>query len=461
MRTHYDVIVVGAGLAGLTSAYELSSAGHKVLLLEAQKHPGGRVKTLRVEFSHRLFADAGAHFIPDRHKLVLSYAKQFRLPVVPLPDKGIRYHLLGMNEGVLIEFGKSWPSPIPLALTDDERKLGLSGIMEAYLGPAMMELGDPTSPDWPPPPLKKYDHVSFLQFLKNRPSPPSEGAIDLIRPFLWWGSREDLDSISALSVLCQQAIGFASDRHVYAIKEGMDALPKAFANCLAGKISHNSAVVAIRQGARSVTITYRRSGKKHTLSADRVICAIPFSTLRDITIEPRLDSQKREAVEQLSCTSVARVFLQCAQRAWPVNGATFTDLPAQNFLEPTLVQRGTRKILESYISGMHAKTISQLDKRDRIPFVLGQAQLVYPDIVKSFERGAHVCWDEDPWSGGAYSFFKPGEMFKFSQELLARPDGRVHFAGDHTSSRPGWMEGAIESGRRAAHEVFDALKSQR
>lgn len=458
MSTHYDVIIVGAGLAGLTSAYELSNQGLKVLILEAQSQAGGRVKTLRKEFSHHLYADAGAHFIPGEHTSVLAYTRKFKLPIVSMPDKGIFYYLMGMNKSIGIKPGEPWPSGIPTLLSEGEKQSGLSGIIGQFVAPALEELGDPTATHWPHTSLKKYDDISFLQFLKTRPTPPSDGAIDLLRPFLWWGSRQDLDSVSALSLLRQLKVGLWGNQ-VNVMRGGMDLLPKAFENRLIGKISYKSEVVSIRQRTRSVAITYRCSGKKHSLSAERVICAIPFSTLRDLSIEPRLDSRKHGAIENLSCKSVARFFLQCKRRVWEINSATFTDLPTHNLLEPTLIQRGTHKILECYISGEQAKTILQLDARDRIPFVLGQAQVIHPDIVSTFEQGSYICWDEDRWSRGAYAFFKPGEMFKFPQDLLISPEGRIHFAGDQTSAHPGWMEGAIESGYRAAKQVIEASKS--
>ncbi len=461
MRTDQEVIVVGAGLAGLVSAYELRRAGHKVLVLEAQDHPGGRVKTLRTQFSRGLLAEAGARFIPDRHKLTLGYVKRFRLTVVPLPDKGMRYYFLGMDQHTVIKkMDQPWSRVIPLSLTDEERTSGLTGIIKQYVEPALADLGDPMAPDWPPEGLKKYDDVSFLQFLMNQRTPPSRGAIDLIRPFLWWGSREDLDTVSALWMLRQFIVGFPTDKHLYTIPGGMDALPKAFANHLAGTICYRSPVVKIKRVANSVKVTYRQSGKQHTLTADRVICALPFSLLREMKVEPRFTTEKRQVIEQLSYASVARVFLQCRKRAWPPDLATYTDLPIQNLLDATLLQSGERKILESYMSGDQARTIARLKKSDRVPFVLGQAQLVYPEIARSYEQGDDICWDEDPCARGAYPFFRPKEMFRFTQDLVARPEGRVHFAGDHTSSRPGWMEGALESARRAANEVSKALKAR-
>ncbi|WHZ29303.1 MAG: Tryptophan 2-monooxygenase [Nitrospira sp.] len=454
MKADLDVIVVGAGLAGLVSAYELSRAGHKVLILEAQDRPGGRVKTLRKEFSHGLLGEAGARFIPDLHKRTLEYATHFKLTTDMLPGESQRYYFRGMDQhAVLKKINQPWPSPIPLSLTEEEKHLGINGIISKYVGPALKEIGDPTAPDWPGPTLKKYDNMSFIQLLLNQPHPPSHGAIDLIRPTLWWGSQENLNRVSALWMLRQLVIGFPTQKYLYTIRGGMDRLPKEFAKRLAGKVRYRSPVVKIQQSANSVKVTYLQNGQQGTLTTSRVICALPFSLLRKIKTKPDFSPEKRQAIEQLTYASVARVYLQCSTRAWPEDLVTFTDLPIQNLLNTTILHRGGRQILDSYISGDQAQIVAGLGKADRAAFVLGQAQLAHPDIVKYYERGADYCWDEDPWARGAYPFCKPKEMFRFKLDLISRPEGRVHFAGDHASSRPGWIEGAIESGHRAACEI--------
>jgi monoamine oxidase len=92
---------------------------------------------------------------------------------------------------------------------------------------------------------------------------------------------------------------------------------------------------------------------------------------------------------------------------------------------------------------------------ERTAFALRYIEQVYPGIGQHFERAASKCWDEDEWARGAYAWFRPGQM----QSLLpaiARPEGRLHFAGEHASAWPGWMQGALESGVRAAREILDA-----
>jgi monoamine oxidase len=121
----------------------------------------------------------------------------------------------------------------------------------------------------------------------------------------------------------------------------------------------------------------------------------------------------------------------------------------------TLNQRGMRGIIDSYTIGDEARRLTKMKESERLNFTLGQIAQVYPEIRKNFEGGTSVCWDEDSWARGAYAWFLPGQMSDLLPHI-ARPEGRIHFAGEHTSSWPGWMQGAFQSGHRAAREINEA-----
>src|SRR5215472_6407750 len=191
------VLVVGAGLAGLVSAYELTEAGHDVTILEAQMRPGGRVLTFREPFSDGLYTEAGAARIPDSHDLTLHYVKHFGLTLVPFyPDKLARIFVV-KGKRIPIQPGAELDlSQVPLDLTPEERRLGMSGLQKKYLGDALRQMGDPSAPDWPSGTAKAYDTISMAEFLRKQGA--SHGAIELLEyPF---ASAED-DPISFLWTL--------------------------------------------------------------------------------------------------------------------------------------------------------------------------------------------------------------------------------------------------------------------
>ena len=244
----------------------------------------------------------------------------------------------------------------------------------------------------------------------------------------------------------------------YAIRGGSDHLPKAFAARLKDKIHYGAAVVKIEHDARGVRVVYSQAGAHRTLAAAHLVCAVPFSVLRHVDLSPRFSADKQRAIEQLPYTSVARVYLQTRSRFWLDEGLTgqaSTDLPIMSVYDRTENQPGTRGILESYMAGPQARRVTAMREGERLSFTLGQMERVHPAVREHFEGGASKCWDEDEWARGDYAWFRPGQVAELLPHI-ARPEGRVHFAGEHASAWPGWMQGALESGNRAAREINDA-----
>lgn len=448
------VIIVGAGLAGLSAAYELTQAGHDVTILEARARPGGRVYTLREPFSDGLYAEAGAMNVFDNHHLTMSYIKLFDLtldPVVPSKLASILY-----IRGQRIVAEPNQPIAYPLELTPDEKKLGRRGMWEKYVRPVLNEIGDYSATDWPPEALNKYDQMSFYDFLRRQGA--SVDAASLLGLGGLGGLGDGARSVSAL-VLLREAANRARVKQNYTIRGGSDLLPRAFASRLTDKIRYSAPVVRIEHDARQVRVIYVQAGARTSLAADHLVCTVPFSILRHIEVSPGFSEEKRRAIEQLPYTSVARTYLQTRKKFWldeGLSGSATTDLSNMLVFDGAPNQSGTRGILESYLAGPQARRVTAMKEGARVPSVLGFVEKVHPRIRQNFEVGATKCWDEDEWSRGAYAWYKPGQMTSLLPHV-ARPEGRVHFAGEHASSLFGWMQGAFESGNRAAQEVNAAL----
>jgi monoamine oxidase len=452
--TPKKVIVIGAGLAGLSATYELTQAGHDVSVLEAQTRAGGRVLTLRAPFSDGLYAEAGAMFIPDSHYLTLHYVNLFNLPLNPeLPsDLASIKHFRGKR----IRVAKNAPVEFPFNLTPEEKKLGSDGLSEKYEGDVFKEIGDPSSPDWSVASLKKYDEVTYPDFLRGRGA--SSEAIAFITAG-WselWG--DGIDTVSALTLLRDFSHTIKS-KNTYRIRGGNDLLPKAFAERLKDRIRYGSPVVRIEHNAQGVRVVCLQAGTHQTITGDYLICAIPFSVLRHVEISPRFSPGKQKAIEQLPYFSAARVSIQSRKKFWieqGLNGNADTDMGTIiNIHDMTVQQPGPRGILHSYSGGVQARRITTMKENERITFVLGEMEKVFPGIRENFEGGISKCWDEDEWARGASSWYKPGQMGELWNHI-PRAEGRVHFAGDHTSAWIRWMQGALHSGNRVAREVNEA-----
>jgi monoamine oxidase len=360
------IIIIGAGMAGLSAGYELAQLGHNVTILEARARPGGRVHTLREPFSDGLYAEAGAARIPDNHDLTLKYVKLFNLPTEPM-----------------------YPT--------------------ANLSALRFEQGS----------MRQVPMTGFTEALGNA-----------------FGSE----------------LGGAPARFVK-IQGGNDLLPKAFAAKLADKIFYESAALKIDQDDTNARVTFLRKGKPESLTADRIICALPFSLLRDVAMPTNFPEKKLAAIKALRYDNVSRVYLQTKKRSWEergLNGFAFTK-DAVEVWQPTWSQPGPRGILMTYARPGEAEKIAALKESDRINSTLTQLDPMFPGLRDNFEKGTTKVWMEDEWSRGAWAFAGVGNLVTFAQ-----PEGRIHFAGEHLSFNFSWMQGALDSSERAVKQINEA-----
>ena len=355
------VLILGAGMAGLVAAYELTKLGHDVTILEARTRPGGRVHTLREPFSDGLYAEAGAARIPDNHDLTLKYVKEFALELEPFYPRTLN----------AVRFDRGSREEVPID--------GYTDAMARNYG------GD---------------------------------------------------------------LGHAPERWSK-IKGGSDLLPKAFANKLAGRIQYGAAVVKIEQDASQARVVFSSGGRKQTVTADNVVCTIPFSVLRDLDL-PALSERKRDIIKRTHYDAVSRVYLQTKNRFWEdkgLNGFAFTS-GAIEIWQPTWSQPGPRGILMTYARPGEAERITKLKENERIATTLKQLDSIFDGLRGNFERGATKCWLDDEWSRGAWAFVGFADFF-----AAAAREGRIHFAGEHLSPWFSWMQGALSSGLRVVKEI--------
>ena len=446
------VIVLGAGLAGLTAAWELVQAGHEVIVVEARHRPGGRVLTLREGFTSGLTAEAGAMSFNDNYFNLFRYVKLFnipyeslRAPVIRNPGGNTIYHLRGKR--IVPDKGKiDWPYD----LKPEERN---GSITDRYIQPLLDGVKDTKISeslyDW----ARSIDNKTLLQLVAEKGA--SAGAQEIIRVTTWYADRDGRASAAWNLLPVLQGVG---SKDVYSFPGGVDSLPTAFAVRLGERIRFGAEVVSIKNDLNSVEVIVNIAGKKESISADRIVCTIPFSVLRNIEISPSLSASKKEVIGGLAYAPTTRVFLEVKQRFWESNGengSAFTDLAIGQVQKHPMIKtgrEGNRAILEGHSRGQDAIQLDNMSNDDRLKFTIEQMNKVYPGISEYYEGGISKSWQLDPYSRGAYSLFLPGQITSWLPEIK-RPEGRMHFAGEHTSIYSASMEGAIESGVRAAKEI--------
>lgn len=447
------VVIVGAGMAGLAAAYELKRAGHTPVLLEAQGRVGGRVYTLREPFSDGLYAEAGAMRIPKSHDLTTAYIQKFSLATMPFSMGNPRayYHLHGRRYRI----GEALADPDMLGFETAPGEKGKShnALWEADIQPLLNLLKAKGEAAWPEI-LEKYDNCSTREFLEG--SGWSEGAIEM---FGLLADQEALMNASFLELFREEAGNFYTD--MIQLKGGMDNLPRAFLPELRGEIRFGAKMTAIEQDADSVTIHYQTKAGRASETGDYAILTVPFPVLRHVEVLQPFGRNKQRAIRQLHYDASAKILIQSRTRFWETDdgifgGGSVTDLPVRIVFYPEHGQEtGRGVLLASYTWAEDAQRWGSLSPADRIAQALENLAQIHPQMAENFEVGTSWMWHDDEFAGGAFALFDPGQQTLLHQHIIA-PEGRVHFAGEHASLAHAWIQGAIESGLRAAQEIHTA-----
>jgi monoamine oxidase len=435
------VAILGAGLAGLAAGWELTRAGHDITILEAQLHPGGRVHTIREGLSDELYAEAGAGRIPNTHNITLEWVKHFGFELEPFFPKELADVAVFKGKRIKIPVGKPVDmSQVPLDLTPEERKIGLANLDEHYYGETMRKIGDAVRDEWPPE-IAPLADISMAAFLRQRGASPDA------MHYLLFGFEDD----AALDFMRD-----ASSHHTQSlskIKGGNDQLPRAFAAKLSDVIRYGCAVEHIEQRENSVRIAYRRAGMLDHIEADAAICTIPFGALREIAVTPDWSPEKRKVIDGLTYGPVVRATYQVSRRYWEDEGLNGFGSSDKDFevWHPTYGKPGKRGLLQAYVYEDYARHLDTLSEAERTEQLIAAMDEVHPGLRQNLETVVTKSWANDPWERGAFVVYHPGQQQWYP--AICKREGRVWFAGEHASPWPGWMQGAIASGIRVAHEI--------
>ncbi|WP_328648698.1 FAD-dependent oxidoreductase [Amycolatopsis sp. NBC_00348] len=459
LRPPRSAVVVGAGLAGLAAAHELHRAGCDVTVLEASERPGGRAFTLRSPFADGLRAEAGAMTVTPHCDYVTHYRKLLgvELDRSDLLDQDFSYFVNG-------EFVRADPDSLAAAglpLAEHERGMSVTDMIERYVTAVAEELGpDLAAPDWAPPAeLEHLDRASVQEVLRGRGA--SQAAIDLMEPLFLEMRGGDLRSASALSWLRHESGHRSLLGEVDGwgkIAGGTDVLPQSFADGLRERIRYRSPVVRLEQDDDAVTVTYLDHGRLATVTTERVVVTVPFSAMRHVDVSHAgLSEAKIDVMRRLRYASIVRVYLQMRRQFWEGrNVSVSTDLPVRWVRDASASQPGPRRILEVLMTGWRSKAVAAMTEEERLNFVLEHVETMFPGTREHYELGVSVAWDHQPWIEGSYVLPERGHG-KLMPAIRA-PEGRIHFAGEHTSYEPngGSMSYALESGVRAFVELAAA-----
>ena len=464
--TGVRVIILGAGLAGLSAAYELNKLGYDTTVLEARMRPGGRCTTVRrgtvseeegprqvAQFDEGLFYNPGPMRIPHHHEITLGYCRELGVPIEVFVDDNDAAYVYNTRSATLA--GKR--------LRGREVRTDMSGYVSELLAKAVNQ---PALSQ----PLTKADRDALIDYLKRN------GGLDQTNKYAGASRRGfseapgggdkpgtpssplPLHDLLQAKVDGYLEVEFLHQPSMFQVVGGTDKLASAFASRLGDRIVYGAEVRSLTQSADAIELVYSQGGESKSVKGDFAICTLPLpilATLKSADLSPAV----KQAAAAIPYAATGKIGLQFMRRFWEEDdgiygGISRTDQEITNIVYPSWGFLGKKGIVIGYYqtSGALATVMGKRTPDERTEVALAQGEKIHPQYRKEFENAFSVSWQNVPYSRGGWALIGP-EPRKTLYPLFLKPDRRVYFAGDHVSYLSGWMQGAFESAQQAATAI--------
>jgi monoamine oxidase len=456
------VVVVGAGLAGLTAAYLLHRRGTDVSLYEAHSsRVGGRCWSSRDYFADGQVAEHGGEFIDTDHTWMRALVRRLGLR---LEDRNT-YHRrrAGRYSRLYLDGSLRDEDDVYRDYAALRKRLRAEADRIGYLGG-----------DYRYGRALAFDRQTAARWL-DRNVPGGGGSLlgQVARGYLASEFGADAERLGATNLLYilegdsstegpAETDGSDERFHVHG---GNDRVPRGLAERLPdGALHLDAPLEAVWRRGGSYGLRFR--GVRGDVAADHVVLAIPFTTLRDVDLgRAGLSRMKRQAIDELGMGTNAKLLMQFRHRPghyrrW--DGYLATDEPGLETWDTSLTQSGADGLLTVYSGGAVGAGYRASRSHGPAPEpvvrdTLAALDRVVPGLSRDFNGRAWLDdWVADPWVRGSYAAFLPGQSARY-MGVIKRQEGRIHFAGEHTSVEyQGFLEGAVRSGERCASEILNA-----
>lgn len=474
------VAILGAGVAGLTAAYELQKGGFDVTILEAQpKHVGGRNYTVRrgdriverangketvqtSEFSPGLYLNAGPGRIPYHHKTVIDYCRQLgvRLEIYvmstranlyqtessfegkPLPNRHIANDTRGWIAELLAKAINKGAIDQPLSEGDKKRFLGLLTVFGDLDAKTLQYKGSSRSGYTVQPGVLTPGTVV-----------PKLDLVPLLRAEFWrhkFYQPEDYEWQPTLF----QPVG------------GMDGIVKGFLPHVGKRILPDREVVAVKNGAQGVEVVHRKGTTKddrQTMQVDWCISTIPLPIFhRIIKDDASFAKPFRDAVAAVPFAYTCKVGWQADERFWQekdeiYGGISYIDHPITQVWYPSsnFFDQKQGVLTGAYNYDEVARRFGENELAERLNIAAAGAKRLHPDFDRYVPRrlGLSIAWHNVPFQEGGWANWDGVNPVHYN--TLLDPDKRVFVAGDQVSYLPGWQEGAMLSAQHVIRGIVE------
>jgi monoamine oxidase len=474
-----SVLILGAGLAGMTAALELRKAGYQVRILEFNDRPGGRNWTLRggdsftelggasqtCAFDQGLYLNPGPWRIPYHHRALLDYCRRLNVALEPF---------LQLNHNAYLHATKGFGG-VPQRIRD---------IKTDFQGQVSELLAKVTQQGKLDEAVSKEDRELLLQALKywgaldsnyaykanlisaefrGYAKDPGGGLTALPIP----GEPVNLSDIlkSRLWLYLQNFARHSFQTTMFQPVGGMDMIGKAFAKEVGDLIRYDAKVTRIQQDDRGVTVTYtdlKTPATPQQAKADWCVCTIPLPILSQLPID--VGDRMKAAIDAVPYSSSVKIGLQFKRRFWEEDeaiygGISYTDLPIRQIAYPNtgFNRAGKGVLLGAYLfDGPNAYEFTSMPPDERVRRAVGFGASLHPQYPSEFENGIAVAWHRVPFTLGCAGNWSEQAREKH-YENLCQIDGRIVLAGEHASYIPAWQEGAILSSLDAVTRLHERV----
>ncbi len=452
-QNKHKILVIGAGLSGLNAALTLQMGGADVQLIEGSRRIGGRVLSNRNVDGAPEF---GGTSMGAGYARIVDTAKNLGVGLIDITASVpfFRARELALDGAIIRK--EDWPNhprnPFPPALK--------SMMPWAYFF-SLMGRGTPLKSvdDWVNPEYAHLD-ISVHDWMTAKGATPEMIELGYNINASFGDNAHDISILQLFFSVAfagiQQELG-PKGVFGYTAVNGNQSIPEAMAAALNNEIHFGREVVGIRSDASGAEV-HCADGTRY--QADYVICSVPFAVLRNIKVDPVFTGTQAMAVQSLPSQLMTLVHLVPKRPYWEEDGmaaAMFTDTSAGIVLAE---RKGSSPeeitSITAWARGPDAAYLDRLDEKDARAVVVKSIETIRPSAKGLLEVGGYKSWYRDPFAAGDWAYWRPGQITAFAQGM-AKPHGRIHLCGEHTAVSNRGMEGAMESGERAALEIFAKL----
>ena len=446
-----DVVVVGAGVAGLVAARDIAAAGLEVLVAEARDRVGGRTLNADLPGADGEIVEVGGQWVGPGQDRVLALVTALGLATFPTYDTGDKIAEL---RGTTTRYGGRIPRLNPAVLAD-------IGQGQLRLDRAARQV--PLDAPWQAPGAARLDGQTFATWLRRRVATPSGLAFfRLVTEAVWCAEPEEMSALWAhfyihsgggVDSLINTSGGAQQDR----IVGGSQRIALALAAGLGDRVLTGTPVTEVAWDDAGVEV---RAGAG-PIRARRAVLAVPPPLAARIRFVPGLPAERDHLTQRMPMGWTIKVNVVYDEPFWRADGLSGqanSDVRPLGTVFDNSPPAGRPGVLVGFLEARHAHAAARLRERERRDLVLDDLAGYFGPRARAATGYVERDWAAEEYSRGCYgAFATPGTLTRYGRALRA-PAGPVHWAGTETATRwAGYMDGAAESGERAAREVIAAL----